>query len=156
LKQHQDHPDACYKLARCLYRLSGDEELRKEIIKYHGENVIVETTDNLWESSPTLLNCLKLINRLVKTESPELFQSLYDAGIPNVVIKKYHNVEDLASPVRKMQTMKTPTQSPGKYIFIFLVNWGRKYASWYFENDCQAWQPQIARQACKKDCFDKS
>jgi hypothetical protein len=101
-------------LTRCLWRLSGDEDLRKEIIKYHGEDIIVETTDKLWESSPTLINCLKLMNRLVKTKSPELFQNLYDAGIPNVVIKKYHNVEEPESPMRKMKTTNIPIQSPGK------------------------------------------
>jgi len=57
LKAHQDDPKICYKVTRCLYRLCGDDGIKQQIIDRNGHEVIIETTDNLFEDPGTCLNC---------------------------------------------------------------------------------------------------
>lgn len=102
LKAHQDDSDICYKLSRCLYRLCNDDDVRQQVIDKNGHEPIIQTTNNQFEHDGTLLNCLRLANRLSEVKDPELFEEIFNAGIPNVILKKWtpevkdpHNIEIL-------------------------------------------------------------
>lgn len=89
LKGNQDNARVCYKLTRCLYRLCSDEGIRQQVIDRNGHEVIIETTDNLFEDPGTCLNCLRLMNCLAAVKDDVLFEDIFQAGIPKVVIEKY-------------------------------------------------------------------
>merc|ERR1712176_230963 len=70
LKGNQDNVTACYKVTRCLYRLASDDSIRQQIVDKNGHEIIIETTDNMFEEPGTCLNCLKLLNRLAEIKDP--------------------------------------------------------------------------------------
>ena len=115
LKGNQDNVTACYKVTRCLYRLCGDDAITQQIIDKNGHEIIVQTTDKMFNEGGTCLNCLKLLNRLAEIKDQVLFQEIFEAGIPNVVIQKYTlpDPEEEPAEVEAEGVEELPTDEEG-------------------------------------------